>query len=388
MKTSKLSFELFALFALTQMPALGQTNFLVTPSLGFQLSFPGQESYQYQVSSSTNLTDWFPVTGLEVSCGGTETFSFGMTNDPHAFYRAEEFPPNLTNRIVGLASSFFDNAAFQGQGASMTVSGFRAQSRDYNLNDYLTAQFQFDLCKQTFSMTSLQVITNVGLICGQSPRYFIKDATTQLMLTNGTTALLPDTSHTITSTGQVMTVYLGVAQVFAFDLPSLSHTNRAVFIDPNGDTLWDKVTPPSFSYFNGGVGGLVAGVYKLQLIPQGISSESITFSFHNDNGRLLRTLTNEMVFSTSVGDYYGDYDKSQVTLTAGQTLQLAGLGNGANMSIFNSLGVQVYTAGFTGGGTGPALIFPSYNTDTYYVIYWHSDFGNVHPYTTTVTITP
>ena len=386
MKITNLSLQFFALLALSQVTAIGQSNFLVTPSLGFQVSFPSQESYRYQVSSSTNLTDWFPVTGLEVSCGGNETFSFGMTNGSHAFYRAEEFPPNLTNHIVGLTNVFFDNTAFQGQGASITASGFRAQSRDYNLNDYLTAKFQFDLCKQAFFMTNLQVITNLGVVCGQNPSYFIKDATNQLVMTNGLTGttLTPDANHTITSTGQVMAVYLQLAQVLAFDLPSLSHTNRVILVDPNGVTLLYDILESGFSWDERGFGGLVAGVYKLQLIPQGVSSESVTLRFHNDNGHLLRTLTNGMNFSTSIGDYTSDYDKSKVALTAGQTLQLTGPGIGGALTIFNSLGVQVYAKE---NGAGP-IFFTVPVTDTYYVIFWHFDVGVTHTYTTTVSITP
>jgi hypothetical protein len=384
MKILNHSLRLFALFALIQTTALGQTNFLVTPSLGFQVSFPGQEDYQYQVSSSTDLTNWSPVTDLEVSCGGIETFSFGMTNGSHAFYRAEEFPPNLADRIVGLTNVFFANAVFQGQGATMTVSGFRVQSRDYNLNDYLTATFQFDLCKQAFSLTSLQAITNVGVVCGQSPSYFIKDATNQLVLTNGATTLTPDVAHTITSTGQVMTVNLQVAQLFSYILFAPARTNRVIVTDPNGKVLQqDTLQPTSGNWYGGGYGGVQPGTYTIQFIPQGVSSESITFGFHNDNGHQLRTLTNGMNFSTSIGDYYDDYDKSQVSLTAGQTLQLAAPGVNADITIFNSLGVQAYQRGGTGGA-----IFTVPVTDTYYVIYWFTDFGVVHSYSTTVSITP
>ena len=383
MKIFNVSLYLFALFALIQTTVLGQTNFLVTPSLGFQVSFTGQEDYQYQVSSSTDLTNWSPVTDLQTSCGGIETFSFGMTNGSHTFYRAEGFPPNLADRIVGLTNIFFDNAVFQGQGATMTVSGFRAQSRDYNLNDYLTATFQFDLCKQAFSLTSLQAFTNVGVVCGESPQFFMKNATNQLVLTNGAIALLPNVNHTITSTGQVLSVYLGVAQVFAFALPSLAITNHVILTDPNGKVLLDDILTPGLNWYPGGYGGLVPGVYQLQLIPQGFSSESITLSFHNDNGYVLSVLTNGMNFSTSIGGYSGDYGKFQVALTAGQTLQLTQPGTGADLNVFNSLGVEV--GGRGGLGT---VYFTATTNDTYLVVYWHSDVGGTHSYSTTVSITP
>lgn len=382
----KYSLCTFAVLALIQWNVVGQTNFLVTPSLGFQVSFPGQEDYRYQVSSSTDLTNWSPITDVKVSCGSTETFSIGMTNGPHAFYRVEEYPPDLASRIVGLTNIYFDNAVFSGQGASMTLSGFRVQSRDYNLNDYLQANFQFDFCKQAFSLTSLQVFTNVGVVCGQSPQYFMKDATNQLVLTNeltGTT-LTPDTYHTITSTGQVMTVNLGVAQSFAVTLSNPAQTNEFIITDPNGKVLRDTILSPGGTWLLQGYGGLVSGVYQLQLIPRGVSSESITFGFHNDDGHVLQTLTNGMSFSTSIGPYHGDYAKFQLALNAGQTLQLNGPGANAELVLYNSLGVEVNHR-YNGGAP---FITPISASGTYYLVYYFTDLGTTHNYSSTVSITP
>lgn len=200
----KLLFAIGSIVAAVQSTVVAQTNFIITPAAALQVSVPGQESYRYQVSASSDLTNWTPVTDLQTSCGGTETFSFLMTNNPGLFYRAEELPPDLTARMVGLTNVFFDNAQFQCQGPTITVLGFRAQSRDYTLNDYLTANFQFDFCKQGFSLSGLQVTTNLGVVCGLSPHYFMKNVTNALTMTNGAIVMNENTSYSLTTTGGVV----------------------------------------------------------------------------------------------------------------------------------------------------------------------------------------
>jgi hypothetical protein len=366
----------------------GQTNFSVTPNLAFQVSFPGLESYQYQVDSSTNLATWYPASGIQVSTGGVETLTFGMTNGPKNYYRVQEYPPNLTNRIVGLTNIYFDNAVFQGKGATMTVSGFRATSRDYNLNDYLKGQFQFNPLLQTFALTNLQVFTNVGVVCGQSPSYYMINATNKLFLTNGIAALGPDTYNSITTTGQVMSVYLKVGQLFAFNLSSFSYTNEVFVFDPNGTKLIDNIIEPGYTWWFGGQGGLLPGVYTFQLVPKGVTSMSISLEFHNDNGTLLATLTNGMnVAATSYGPESGDYLKYQVALTAGQTLQLTGPDQNGQLTIYNSLGVQVFEQG-NGASTRQPIFYTATGTGTYYVVLSHTDTGGSHSYSTSVSITP
>src|SRR5207249_1553350 len=106
--------------------------------------------------------------------------------------------------------------------------------------------------------------------------------------------------------------------------------------DPNGATLTDDIWASGYDWRSGGYGGFVPGVYTLQFIPQGVPSESFKLRFHNDNGHFLRVLANGTSFTSSIGDYQGDYDKFQVDLTSGQTLQIAGPSISADLSIFNS----------------------------------------------------
>jgi len=367
---------------LAENHASAQSNFVVKPGLAFQTTFQGQESYQYQPFYSTNMVTWLAAGPSQVSSGGIQTVTYPMTS-PQAFYQVQQTPPDLSRRIVGLTNYFFDNAIYTAQGGSITLSGIRVESRDYTLNDYLTANFAFDPGAQTFSITNLQVVPGLGVVCGQSPQYFIKNATNSLSLTNtaGMIALTPDASHTISTTGQGLVVYLATAQIFSLDLSPASVNIKIVFTDPNGVVLGDEIFQSGYSWLIGGIGGLAAGNYTLQLIPQGVTNASVTMSYHNSNGKTLTALTNGMSFSTSLASYSGDYAKFDVTLTNAQTLQLNEPGDGAALAVYNSRGVQLTSTEDQGD-----LIFQAPATDTYYVIYSHFDAG-AHNYSSTVKIT-
>ena len=382
MKNTLLLIQITALLALAQQPASADTNFVLNPNPAMQASFPTRESYEYQILSTTDYSRWSPASERQVATGSTQTVTLNMNGAPRAFYRAQEFLPDLTRRIVGLTNIFFDNAVFSGQGPALTVSGFRAISRDYTLNDYLKAQFQFDLRRQTFSFSNLQVFANVGLVCGQSPAFFIKDVTNDVTMLNGASVLSPDTTCSITTTGQTLTVNLRAAQVFSMVITSLSADNRFIVKDPNGAVVSSDTFTPGSTWFTDPVEALVPGAYTVRFIPQAVSSSSVRFLFHNCNNHQTRVLTNGTYFSTSIGKYRYDYDKSAVNLQAGQTLQLAAPGSGAYLEVFNSRGVQVYRR----GGTGSA-IFLAPSADTYYIIYSHDDL-TAHSYGTSVSITP
>jgi hypothetical protein len=376
---------LIALCAFGVAAASGQTNFTVSPNLALQVSIPTKESYQYQAQFKTNLSspDWLPATGLQVATGTNAILTFSMTNGPSAFYRAQEFLPNLTNRIVGLTNIYFDNTSYSGQGAGVKIGGIRAISRDYTLNDYITAQFAFDLHQQTFGITSLQVYTNLGITCGQ---FFIKNATNHLQMLNGPSVLNADVLNTITCTGQVMVVQMLAAQALGLKINDALAVNLTLNVaDPNG-VLLDSQTIPAGSggyYYTAPIGAYISGAYTVQFIPQGVSSTSVGFFFHNCNGSQLAVLTNSQHFSTSVLDYYEDYTKFQVSLNAGQTIQLATPGAiGLHLGMFNSVGVPV--ADDTGSSP---LFYTAPASGTYYLIVYQNDF-TAYAYSSTVSITP
>jgi hypothetical protein len=153
--------------------------------------------------------------------------------------------------------------------------------------------------------------------------------------------------------------------------------------DPGGDVLVNDVWQSGLTWHAGGFGGLLPGVYKLQFVPQGVSSATISFRFKNDNSRSLLQLTNgTSIATTTIGPYSGDYLKYQITLNAGQTLQLNQPGTGANLTIYNSMGRSLYTR----GGSG-SFYFTAPAGGNYYIVYWHSDIGGSHSYSTTVSVT-
>ena len=165
---------------------------------------------------------------------------------------------------------------------------------------------------------------------------------------------------------------------------TLPVTNQVIITDPNGTVIYFNTLAADTWYF-GGSGGFLAGIYGLHFIPQGVASESITLQFHNDNGHQLITLTNGMNVATSLNiDYSGDYVKFQVSLTAGQVLQLNPPGTGALLNFYNALGVLVSSR----AGASGEVLFAAPVTGIYYVVYACTDYDVQHSYSTQVTITP
>jgi len=382
---------ILAALALGRACVFAQTNFTIAPNLALQTTFPTQESYQYQIDSSTNLATWTPASPLMVATGSVMTLSFATTNGPGAFYRGQVFPPDLTRRLVGLTNIYFDNAIFTPSGGgAVAVSDFRAISRDYSLNDFLAGQFQFDLALQTFSLSNLQISPNLGVVCGQSPMFCYRDATNALLLTNGSTVLAADTSHTITSTGQVMTANLQPGQSFGMFVTQLTVTNQIVATGPQG-TEWSFVAPPLPGgnwYYLSAFPAVFPGNYTIQFIPQGAASGTVGFSFHNCNTHAGLVLTNGSVLNTVNTCYQYDYNKFQVNLMAGQTLRMGAANSLLTLALYNSLGVSQVNL------TGIPLIYTAKSAGTFYIILYSSaefaqDYdAGTESYSTAVSITP
>jgi hypothetical protein len=381
-KSPSLRFGHIVVLFLVQSSVFGQSNFVVTPNLAFQTSFPSKESYQYQVFASTNLASWFPAAPIQVSTGGVQTLTFPMSNT-HEYYRVQETLPNFTNRIVGLTNIYFDNAFFTTTGATGTISGFRAISAAYGLNDYIQSAFSFDLAQQTISLNHILVSTNLGPDCDQTA-YFINGTNSAVLLTNGASVLAADTSQTITSTGQVMNFNLKPGQVLTVNITALNYTNQLIFNGPNGLAETNTFFPLSVGnyYYQILKSAIFPGAYTLKFVPKGVASESVSFSFHNRNSHTLVTLTNNMNLSTSVTPYDYDYSKFQVHLNAGQILTLGATdNNGATLALYNSLGVRLLSS------SAIPLIYSAPTAGTYYVIYFQDDL-QAHAYSTTVSISP
>jgi len=364
---------------------LAQTNFLLTPIRAVQVTMPARESYDYQVFSSADFTNWAAASERRTSVGGTETFAVPATNQAATFFRGFEYAPDLSRRLIGLSNIIFDNAVFSAANNVMTLSGFRVASRDYSVNDYLKAQFTFDLARQTFALTNLQVFTNVGLVCGQSPVFFIKDATNALVLYNGSNALPVDTSISLNLTGQVMTVNLQPAQVLSLIVgPPFTVAHRVIVTGPDGSVLSSTVLTGGSStrWWLDPINAFAGGRYTVQFLPLATDATTSVLYYHNANGHTLRTLTNGMNLSTSIRSYLYDYDKFTVPLAAGKTLTLGATDTGSYVQIFNSKGVAL------GDGieAGEVIFTAPYN-DTFYVIYSQMDHA-VHTYSTIVSITP
>lgn len=364
----------------------GASNFVVTAERALRVAVPTRESYQYQVFSSSDMSNWVSASDLVTACATNEIFSFQATNN-NAFYRAQELPPDLSKRIPGLTNVFLDTARVTSRGNQVTLAGMRVQSRDYTYNDFLIATYSLDVCKQSLQVQKLEVITNVGATCGIDPTFFLKDATNALVLLGPTgNPYLENTTYTRTFTGQVATVQMIVGQMLDLVLSGDSEF-RVVVTDPAGIQISDHVVPAgSGSSFSSPYNAFKPGQYSVRFIPFGSTSVNVTYRFRNINRRPTTSLVSGGTLSASLEDYWADFAKFRIRANSGHTLRLANTpGAGQTVTVCDSLGIAV--AGFTGGGTGTPLVVPINKTDDYTIIYFHRDFTS-HSYSTPVTLTP
>ncbi len=129
-------------------------------------------------------------------------------------------------------------------------------------------------------------------------------------------------------------------------------------------------------------------MYSIQFVPLTGSSVSMSLRFINGNRRSTRTLVRNQTVSASIADYGCDYDKFLLPLNAGQTLRLntpSQTGQLVCLGLCDPRGIGV--AGTCGGGVGNEFIYTATKTDTYHLLFYHTDLAT-HNYSTTVSITP
>jgi N-acetyl-anhydromuramyl-L-alanine amidase AmpD len=359
------------------------SNFLVAAERAIRVSFPTRDGYQYQVFSSTDLTSWLPASQILTACGGTETVSFPATNG-NAFYRAQEWPPNLSTHIVGLTNVFLDTARLSSRSNQMTIEGMRVQSRDYTFNDFLTATYGLDFCKQSFVLQQLDVITNVGATCGVDPVFFLKDATNALVTGGGA---VEDTTYPLTTTGLTFTVSMSIGNMLELVTSSASADYRTIVTGPTGAPLANNVfAAGSGSVFHYPINAYRPGLYSVRIEPFGSTNVSLNLRFRNLNRRPTTTVVSGGTISASLQDYWADYAKFKISASAGQTLRLASTpGTNESVTVCDSLGIVL--AGWTGGGSSTPLIVPIAKTGDYFILYFHREYS-ANSFSTTVTLTP
>ena len=296
------------------------------------------------------------------------------------FYQAQESAPNRTQRFVGLVESSLDTASICPSGSQITISGLRVQSADYNFNDYVTAKYNFDPVTQGFAPVNINVMTNVGVTCGTSQRFFMKDSTKSIVMTDGTFNYQEWNCYDITSTGQVFYADLDTAQVLSMITKPAVDDFRVTVSDPDGNKIMCYEVAACVTYYHDGVRAFRPGRYSWKFESLTNPTLSISFSFINGNGSLMTAVGDGDYIWCSIEDYYADYAKYRVALNSGNVLRLDAPGEGASIALFDSKGVTV--SSFSGTGN---YIYVASKTDTYYLVYYHDDFYS-HDYLSMVII--
>jgi len=271
------------------------------------------------------------------------------------------------------------------------VQGMRIQSRDYTFNDYVTATYQLDFCKQSFLPTQVQVFTNIGITTKPGDTtFFFKDVTDSICITNAAAPAIyctQDNPYTLSSTGQVLSVGLQAGQLFSVKTTT-KHFDQQLPLHRDRSSRKSNLQLRSRASRNDLYLWRFPSDSQWTLLDPVLAHQrrvlSMTLRFVNTNNRVTRTLVNGAMYSSSLRNYSYDYDKFQITLSAGQTLSvsLTGTGpvTGTALTVYNSLGV--YQSGI---GNSASFTFQPTINDTYYLIFYNSD-SAVHSNTLTPSI--
>ncbi len=360
-------------------PTNGTLQLLI--SRATQIEWQSQDSYSYQLFRGTNLgstnpADWQPVGDRMVGDGNWLAMTVKTDGTSNSFVEGIGYPPDLSKRIVGLRNVDLDTAWTTTEGRTMTIAGMRVQSRDYDLDDYLTVTCDMDFAKHAFLINAIDVAKNVGPTTRGTPWFFFKDSTNGITITNGATVMKEDTTYNLTSTGQTLYVSMQAAQTLCWFAESSEEYELQAF-DPFGQRVY-SVDYPAGNYGDLVIYAVHSGTYKLKILPRVGASLSLSMQFINGNRRSLRTFTSGQTITSTIAGFYYDYDKFAFPVSAGQTLRLPAASFQCYLSLFSSKGVLLRSP------RGVDLIYPASQSDTYFVILW----GAAATYSGVVSITP
>ncbi len=359
---------LIGLLVLLTGYALRSAELTLTPEAAIRMTWPSTPGHAYQLEASTNLTLWWKIGDPVVACT-SQSESYSTADKRLQFFRAVSLGAAPDTGLKGLTDAYSESAGISFEEGAVKIEGLRVKSDSLSLNDYLTASFKWDDCKQLFTVGQVNVITNLGFYATSAEHiYFYRDTSANLRITNGLTVLNAGTTYSVTSTGQVMKCFMEAGQVLTSVLEPASGPYRYITRDPDGRIVRDDDFANSSSWwYSRATPAKKPGIYSLQLLPT--AGPSVTLRMRVVNGNELKTIqmTNDSTFSAVVKDYFDSYAKGAVALKAGQTISCS-FGAASDVLFCSSRGTIL---GNLAGGGGLALVFRAPFDDTFFLIIRH-----------------
>jgi hypothetical protein len=345
-----------------------------------QLNWPGVDGALYQVYSSSNLTQWTPSGAPLVGIDGVSNSVVYPTSSPGvSFFRVDKLPTQATNRFIRLTNVEWGAASVILGPNTMSLSNLRLQSAQFSINDYVTANFWFDMSRQVFQITHYSVAPGVGVY---NDTLFANSNTNPVYLFQTTNNLLnAGTKYSITASNSPYYMDLTVGHAVSFRLGNPTVSYRFEFIDPNGNVLDSGIF--TTNVITGIEPILTSGRYVVKFIPFNTAAKTVSLdvTFLNANARPLARMTNGSALNLTFATSLRDYAKYQLTLDTNQLLSLPKpADSNIRFTMLNSSSVTLVDQ------TGLPLTFQPSKADTYYLfIYNQNGWGSSYSGTASIT---
>jgi hypothetical protein len=361
----------------------GTNSLQIQTNPAVEVKWPGTNSALYQVYTSTNMVQWTPYGQPVAGVGGSNiSVAYPLGNVNAAFFMVDQLPGflGLTNLELGAASVTVGSNGFG-------LSNLRVGSASTTLNDYISANFTFDMTYQVFRLTNYTVSPGVGVY---NPPFFANNNTNAIYLYQTTNNLLnSDTEYYITTQGNAYYMDLTVGQTLSFLQQNSTVSYQFEFIDPNTNVLDNGIYSAGEGVITAMLPITTPGRYLVKFTPYNTSATNVSLdvTFLNANGRLLTTISNGSAISLNFANNLRDYAKFQVTLNTNQLLTLP-VPSDSNVAfkILNSASANVLNL------VGLPVNFQPQTADTYYLfIYNQNGWGSSYSGTvgiSTVTNAP
>jgi hypothetical protein len=350
-----------------------------TVSRAVSLQWPSKEDRDYSIWQSTDMTHWhLTATGVPGNGGNTSWF-LPATKPGASFFRIEELPGPVTNRLIGLTNLYLESATPIISGLNLRLANIRMSSTEATPEDSVDATLSFDRASQSFKIVSKIINTNLRVF--HHP-YFAKDVAATVSMTgpNGEVYQM-STAYSIVSTGQVFSLDLRAGHVISFLFQQQSDDYEYRLMRPDGGVVSSTLGARNTGLISQEFAILQNGIHRLRILPLNQPSVTLTLSLLNANRRALRTVVTGDYIHDTFATSLRDYAKYKIHLNAGDLLSLPKPGDtNIRMTLVNAQSAQV--AEFT----GLPLLYRADSGGDYYLFVFNAK-GWGQSYAGTVTIT-
>lgn len=359
---------------LTSITTICKGQDLGTMRPAFSVEFQAEADKLYTLERSDSVDGAYTAFG-EPLIGDDSTRKLFFDGDDAQFAKVTERAFMPKERILGLTRISTDATSASFEGSRMILNGVRAEGNEIDLDDYLQIEYEFDAVTQCFTPTNIVSFQDIGPTCGITPLFFLKDIT-QAPVISVAEDILANELQTFSldlTTPKNLTLKAQKGTIVEFKITQRPAPFIITIEDPDGDRVFRSSFPDGLgTWYTAGIELFKTGDFALKFEElEQDTSPQLQLSFKNLNSRTTKIITDGSSISSSITDFFNDYDKFRLSLQANRRVSFDLPGSSAEkLTICNSSGKEVTTL----FGSGPAFFLPP-ETDDYFIIYSANNFS-------------